>query len=262
MLVGESPFPGDDEEEVFDSIVNDEVRYPRFLSTEAIAIMRRVSNVSLLNFSWSSFVWEVSNWVSQSPNGTIISKMKGFVSKHIVMPCWWWGDTQKFCSQKCSRIITPPIRKCTIKKSHGFRQSCVLQASMVWSMDVRGAGKFGRLTRCKLAMVTCCQLPAFYDLFICCMTPTLKINEVLTRLLRSNRVITKPLLKAKGQYKRLRSYSWLAKEKLFNNRTGLCKHRHCSTLVKSRICEAQLLALPFSLAWPLLILPLISLFFF
>ena len=26
MLVGESPFPGEDEEEVFDSIVNDEVR--------------------------------------------------------------------------------------------------------------------------------------------------------------------------------------------------------------------------------------------
>ncbi|XP_053970760.1 serine/threonine-protein kinase N isoform X2 [Hylaeus volcanicus] len=42
MLVGESPFPGDDEEEVFDSIVNDEVRYPRFLSLEAVAIMRRL----------------------------------------------------------------------------------------------------------------------------------------------------------------------------------------------------------------------------
>ena len=39
----QSPFPGDDEEEVFDSIVNEEVKYPRFLSTEAIAIMRRVS---------------------------------------------------------------------------------------------------------------------------------------------------------------------------------------------------------------------------
>lgn len=39
----QSPFPGDDEEEVFDSIVNDEVRYPRFLSAEAIGIMRRVS---------------------------------------------------------------------------------------------------------------------------------------------------------------------------------------------------------------------------
>nr|XP_014341638.1 PREDICTED: serine/threonine-protein kinase N3 [Latimeria chalumnae] len=42
MLVGESPFPGDDEEEVFDSIVNDEVCYPRFLSTEAIAIIRKL----------------------------------------------------------------------------------------------------------------------------------------------------------------------------------------------------------------------------
>uniref|UniRef100_A0A8C8EYC6 protein kinase C n=1 Tax=Oncorhynchus tshawytscha TaxID=74940 RepID=A0A8C8EYC6_ONCTS len=38
MLVGESPFPGDDEEEVFDSIVNDEVRYPRFLSTEVFVV--------------------------------------------------------------------------------------------------------------------------------------------------------------------------------------------------------------------------------
>ena len=49
MLPFQSPFPGDDEEEVFDSIVNDEVRYPRFLSTEAIAIMRRV-RVSLAEF--------------------------------------------------------------------------------------------------------------------------------------------------------------------------------------------------------------------
>jgi len=42
MLVGESPFPGDDEEEVFDAIVNDEVRYPRHLSVEAISLMRRL----------------------------------------------------------------------------------------------------------------------------------------------------------------------------------------------------------------------------
>ena len=33
-----SPFPGEDEEEVFDSIVNDDVRYPRFLSSEAISL--------------------------------------------------------------------------------------------------------------------------------------------------------------------------------------------------------------------------------
>ncbi|CAK1596350.1 unnamed protein product [Parnassius mnemosyne] len=42
MLVGESPFPGEDEGEVFDSIVNDEIRYPRTLSLEAIALMRRL----------------------------------------------------------------------------------------------------------------------------------------------------------------------------------------------------------------------------
>ncbi|NXN55241.1 PKN2 kinase, partial [Rynchops niger] len=42
MLVGESPFPGDDEEEVFDSIVNDEVRYPRFLSSEALSVIRKL----------------------------------------------------------------------------------------------------------------------------------------------------------------------------------------------------------------------------
>lgn len=35
----QSPFPGDDEEEVFDSIVNEEVRYPKFLSNEAVTII-------------------------------------------------------------------------------------------------------------------------------------------------------------------------------------------------------------------------------
>jgi len=42
FLVSESPFPGEDEEEVFDSIVNDEVRYPHFLSPEAVSIMKRL----------------------------------------------------------------------------------------------------------------------------------------------------------------------------------------------------------------------------
>lgn len=42
MLVGESPFSGDSEEEVFDSIVNHDVIFPRFLSIEAVAIMRRL----------------------------------------------------------------------------------------------------------------------------------------------------------------------------------------------------------------------------
>ncbi|XP_030669428.1 serine/threonine-protein kinase N2-like isoform X2 [Nomascus leucogenys] len=40
MLVGDSPFFGVVEEKVYDNIVNGEVRYPRFLSTVAISIMR------------------------------------------------------------------------------------------------------------------------------------------------------------------------------------------------------------------------------
>ncbi|XP_074474042.1 serine/threonine-protein kinase N2 [Sebastes fasciatus] len=42
MMVGESPFPGDDEEEVFDSIVNDEVRYPRFLSPASVSLLQKL----------------------------------------------------------------------------------------------------------------------------------------------------------------------------------------------------------------------------
>lgn len=42
MLVGEFLFLGDDEEEVFDSIVNDEVCYFCFLLVEVIGIMRRL----------------------------------------------------------------------------------------------------------------------------------------------------------------------------------------------------------------------------
>lgn len=42
MLVGESPFSGDSEEEIFDSIVNHDVSYPQYLSIEAVSIMRRL----------------------------------------------------------------------------------------------------------------------------------------------------------------------------------------------------------------------------
>uniref|UniRef100_A0A673ARL2 protein kinase C n=1 Tax=Sphaeramia orbicularis TaxID=375764 RepID=A0A673ARL2_9TELE len=42
MLVGESPFPGDDEEEVFDSIVNDDVQFPRFLSPDSVSLIQKL----------------------------------------------------------------------------------------------------------------------------------------------------------------------------------------------------------------------------
>ncbi|KAM4578309.1 serine/threonine-protein kinase N2-like isoform 2-T2 [Fundulus diaphanus] len=42
MLVGESPFPGEDEEEVFDGIVNDDVQYPASLPADAVSIMQKL----------------------------------------------------------------------------------------------------------------------------------------------------------------------------------------------------------------------------
>ena len=51
FCISQSPFPGDDEEEVFDSIVNDVVRYPRFLSSEAISIMRKVGDLTITSIT-------------------------------------------------------------------------------------------------------------------------------------------------------------------------------------------------------------------
>lgn len=51
----QSPFPGDDEEEVFDSIVNDDVRYPRFLSPESVSVIQKVRAL-LHSTAISSFI--------------------------------------------------------------------------------------------------------------------------------------------------------------------------------------------------------------
>lgn len=53
----QSPFPGDDEEEVFDSIVNDDVRYPRLLSSNSASLIQKVgSQTKETEFSrWGTF---------------------------------------------------------------------------------------------------------------------------------------------------------------------------------------------------------------
>jgi serine/threonine protein kinase len=47
MLVGEAPFPGEVEEEIFEAITRDEVKYPRYLSNEAVTIIRRVTKLNI-----------------------------------------------------------------------------------------------------------------------------------------------------------------------------------------------------------------------
>ena len=53
----QSPFPGDDEEEVFDSIVNEEVRYPIHLSIDALTILKRVNYFPFLFIYFSASVF-------------------------------------------------------------------------------------------------------------------------------------------------------------------------------------------------------------
>lgn len=42
MLLGQSPFRGDDEDEIFDAILEDEPLYPITMPREAVSILQRV----------------------------------------------------------------------------------------------------------------------------------------------------------------------------------------------------------------------------
>lgn len=42
MLLGQSPFHGEDEEEIFDAILEDEVLYPINMSRDSVSILQRV----------------------------------------------------------------------------------------------------------------------------------------------------------------------------------------------------------------------------
>lgn len=47
MLIGQSPFSGCDEDELFWSICNEMPSYPRFLSQQALTILTRVSSMTI-----------------------------------------------------------------------------------------------------------------------------------------------------------------------------------------------------------------------
>lgn len=55
MLVGQSPFHGDDEDELFESIRMDTPHYPRWINKEAKDLLERVS-ITVLAFKCVSAV--------------------------------------------------------------------------------------------------------------------------------------------------------------------------------------------------------------
>lgn len=46
MLIGQSPFNGSDEDELFWSICNEQAYYPRFVTKEALSILKLVNEVN------------------------------------------------------------------------------------------------------------------------------------------------------------------------------------------------------------------------
>jgi hypothetical protein len=67
MLLGQSPFRGDDEDEIFDAILEDEPLYPITMPRDAVSLLQRVSpppiqygqnaNVSALDTRPHSTTW-------------------------------------------------------------------------------------------------------------------------------------------------------------------------------------------------------------
>lgn len=45
MLLGQSPFRGDDEDEIFDSILRDEILYPVSMTKESVLLLQSVSDI-------------------------------------------------------------------------------------------------------------------------------------------------------------------------------------------------------------------------
>ena len=63
MLIGQSPFHGDDEDELFESIRMDTPHYPRWITKEAKDLMEKVSPPPLsLMPLFHQWVWVGSVW--------------------------------------------------------------------------------------------------------------------------------------------------------------------------------------------------------
>jgi serine/threonine protein kinase len=56
MLLGQSPFRGDDEDEIFDAILEDEPLYPITMPRDAVSILQKVDRFTSLHSSANTFV--------------------------------------------------------------------------------------------------------------------------------------------------------------------------------------------------------------
>lgn len=50
MMAGQPPFEADNEDDLFESILHDDVLYPVWLSKEAVSILKAVSDLSFMSY--------------------------------------------------------------------------------------------------------------------------------------------------------------------------------------------------------------------
>ena len=52
MMAGQPPFEADNEDDLFESILHDDVLYPVWLSREAVSVLKGVSELRRLSARW------------------------------------------------------------------------------------------------------------------------------------------------------------------------------------------------------------------
>lgn len=68
MLLGQSPFRGEDEDEIFDAILEDEPLYPITMPRDAVSILQKVSAVCSSVLLWNLDIVSVAQLLQRDPS--------------------------------------------------------------------------------------------------------------------------------------------------------------------------------------------------
>jgi len=68
MLLGQSPFRGEDEDEIFDAILEDEPLYPITMPRDAVSILQKVSTVSPSGILWNFDTVSMTQLLQRDPS--------------------------------------------------------------------------------------------------------------------------------------------------------------------------------------------------
>lgn len=115
----QSPFPGDDEEEVFDSIVNDDVRYPRLLSPNSASLIQKVgSQTKETEFSrWGTF-YDLFSFIHTFNNEVVLKIQTVCWAYQHIWILFIWSEYSKCCWPRLlHHLLSPACVSAAAEKS-------------------------------------------------------------------------------------------------------------------------------------------------